>query len=134
MPSTAALYFCYYFLLTLDGHNKPLDAINFWLGNDESVTAMHRDNYENVYCQIIGLKHFVLLPPIAAVGVNEQWISGATYQADMSLALDPDMGTIPCALWDPDLPEKNVTSFSDFCRPIRVTLEPGDMLYLPCCW
>ena len=30
------------------------DAINLWIGNSNSVTALHRDNYENIYCQIIG--------------------------------------------------------------------------------
>jgi jumonji domain-containing protein 7 len=47
------------------------DAINFWLGNERSVTAMHRDNYENVYVQVVGRKHFVLLPPIEQPCVNE---------------------------------------------------------------
>lgn len=30
---------------------KP-DAINMWIGNSRSVTAMHKDNYENIYCQM----------------------------------------------------------------------------------
>lgn len=30
------------------------DAINLWIGNSSSVTALHRDNYENIYCQIVG--------------------------------------------------------------------------------
>jgi hypothetical protein len=55
------------------------DAINLWIGNSRSVTALHRDNYENVYCQIIGSKHFVLLPPIAMPCVNEQMLQPATY-------------------------------------------------------
>jgi len=55
------------------------DAINLWIGNSRSVTALHRDNYENVYCQIMGSKHFVLLPPIAMPCVNEQMLQPATY-------------------------------------------------------
>jgi len=55
------------------------DAINLWIGNSRSVTALHRDNYENVYCQITGRKHFVLLPPIAMPCVNEQILIPATY-------------------------------------------------------
>ena len=55
------------------------DAINLWIGNSRSVTALHRDNYENVYCQIMGSKHFVLLPPIAMPCVNEQTLQPATY-------------------------------------------------------
>lgn len=58
---------------------KEPDAINLWIGNSRSVTALHRDNYENIYCQIIGSKHFVLLPPVAMPCVNEQMLQAATY-------------------------------------------------------
>ena len=104
------------------------------MGNDNSVTALHRDNYENIYCQIMGNKHFILLPPLAAAGVKEQWIKGATYQEDMTFKLDKDDVRVPCAMWDPDEPISQATSFSRLCRPLRVTIEPGDMLYLPACW
>ena len=60
------------------------EAINLWLGNSKSVTGLHRDNYENVYCQIIRCKHFVLLPPIEAPCINEQVLPCATYQSHMS--------------------------------------------------
>jgi jumonji domain-containing protein 7 len=42
--------------------------------------------------------------------------------------------TVPFAIWDPDLPETNPTPYSNLAQPIRVTLEAGDMLYLPCMW
>ena len=115
------------------GNENPLDAVNLWLGTDQSVTAMHRDSYENIYCQIMGQKHFVLLPPIAAVCVNEQWLSPATYDHKMNLVQD-EGHRVPCAIWDPDDSEKNTTAFSHLARPLRVTLEPGDMMYLPTCW
>ena len=38
------------------------------------------------------------------------------------------------AAWDPDRPEKNTTPFSSLSRPLRVTLSPGDLLYLPALW
>ena len=114
---------------------EPLDATNLWIGNDRSVTALHRDNYENVYCQILGQKHFVLLPPLAAASVNEQWITGATYQPDMTLKLDEEGSvSLPAALWDPDQPQISQSRYSHLCRPMRATLYPGDMLYLPACW
>lgn len=58
------------------------DAINLWVGNSRSVTALHKDNYENIYCQLIGSKHFVLLPPIESPCVNEKLLSSATYTLD----------------------------------------------------
>ena len=62
------------------------EAINLWLGNSKSVTALHKDNYENVFCQVIGSKHFVLLPPIEAPCVNEQILPCATYQSHIPSA------------------------------------------------
>ena len=58
------------------------DAINLWLGNSQSVTALHKDNYENIYCQLIGSKHFVLLSTVETVCVNEQQLPCANYAFD----------------------------------------------------
>lgn len=121
---------------------KDPDATNLWIGNSRSVTALHRDNYENVYAQIIGQKHFVLLPPVCHPCVNEQSLTPATYargdDASAGLELrDDDDGraeAVPFATWDPDSPERNATAYSSLAKPIRVTLDPGDFLYLPAMW
>ena len=42
--------------------------------------------------------------------------------------------TVPFAIWDPDKPEENATRYSKLAEPMRVTLEEGDMLYLPAMW
>ena len=110
------------------------DAINLWIGNSHSTTALHRDNYENIYCQILGSKEFVLLPPVETACVNEQFLPGATYSNTMEVTLDDPLVQVPCAIWDPDGPHENSTEFSHLSRPIRVTVGPGDMLYLPACW
>ena len=133
---------------------KPPDAINFWLGNSRSVTALHKDNYENVYVQIRGQKHFVLLPPVESVCVDERAVLAAVYgprnAPDESRSGDgreeghlndlvphvvrPATYT-PFALWDPDgeRPRRG-TRFSHLSRPVRATLNEGDMLYLPALW
>lgn len=126
------------------------DAINFWLGNSHSVTALHKDNYENIYVQILGQKHFVLLPPVEAACVNERSVLAATYrpraqvdtkleedgdaQSDLIIAVDAPVEYVPFATWDPDVPNQNATPYSPYSRPLRVTLEEGDMLYLPALW
>lgn len=121
------------------------DAINFWLGNSRSVTALHKDPYENIYVQVLGQKHFVLLSPIESACVKEEAHPAATYEAmpnckseiediDLKLHLDSAEATVPFATWDPDVPHQSTTSFSSLSRPLRVSLNPGDMLYLPALW
>jgi jumonji domain-containing protein 7 len=55
------------------------EAINLWIGNSRSVTALHKDNYENLYVQVIGEKHFTLLPPLAYACVGEKELAPASY-------------------------------------------------------
>lgn len=127
------------------------DAVNFWLGSSESTTALHKDNYENIYVQILGRKHFVLLPPADAPCVNEKSVLAGTYapkqndrksrtttdesaQGDLIIQIDDPEEYVPFATWDPDTPSVNVTPYSQFAQPMRVTLDEGDMLYLPALW
>jgi len=136
------------------------DAVNLWIGNSLSVTALHKDNYENIYVQIIGAKHFVLLPPVAWAGVGEKVLRPASYRrrgGSASQKGEEDGGGgeedgeeggfeiveeegegVPFATWDPDLKggveEGNGTRYSRFVEPMRVSLEEGDMLYLPALW
>lgn len=113
------------------------DAINFWLGNSASTTSLHRDNYENIYAQIRGSKTFLLMPPLEAACVNEQFLSCATYVREghrWSIVRDDQAVKVPVAIWDPDKPEEHATEFSAMSQPYRIRLEEGDMLYLPACW
>lgn len=65
-------------------------------------------------------------------------MKGARYKrsdkGELELVLDEDGGEVPFAMWDPDVPEKHATKYSRLVRPIRVTLDPGDFLYLPAMW
>lgn len=118
--------------------DKEPDAINMWVGNSLSTTAMHRDNYENVYVQVAGQKHFVLLPALCQPCINEQDLRPAVYVRDgdnnLRLELEEDGPTVPFAVWDPDRIHANATKYSHLAEPVRVTLNPGDMLYLPAMW
>jgi peptidyl-lysine (3S)-dioxygenase / protease len=127
------------------------DAINLWLGDDRSVTSLHKDNYENIYIQVRGQKHFVLLPPIEMPCVNERLLQRGRYVSrskdrggkdpsvdhghdTLIIQLDHKAEPIPVATWDPDYPNDNTTPFSHLAQPLRVTLQEGDMLYLPSMW
>ncbi|KZM22077.1 uncharacterized protein EKO05_0007844 [Ascochyta rabiei] len=126
---------------------KSPDAVNFWLGSSASVTALHKDNYENIYVQILGQKNFVLLPPVDAPCVNEMEVLEGTYTpkqsgedaaepvvGDLVIQVDEPAAYVPFATWDPDTPLLNTTPYSQYAQPMRVTLDEGDMLYLPALW
>ncbi|KAH7362502.1 phospholipase A2 [Plectosphaerella cucumerina] len=120
------------------GQQNP-DALNIWVGNERAVTALHKDNYENIYVQLRGRKRFLLLPPLCQPCVAERPLRAATYHRNGpngELQLEPDEGAddVPFATWDPDMPEANATPYSHLADPMEVILEPGDMLYLPAMW
>lgn len=118
---------------------KP-EAINFWLGNDRSTTALHKDNFENIYVQARGRKHFVLLPPAEAPCVNETPLPRGRYRPkevnsdELVFNVDPEAAQVPVPLWDPDEPSRHASAFSQYSRAIRITLEEGDLMYLPAMW
>ncbi|KAJ8610958.1 hypothetical protein MRB53_038262 [Persea americana] len=119
------------------------DAINLWIGNDKSVTSMHRDNYENVYVQVLGQKHFVLIPPLMTPGIREKQLRCAHYRrkagsasaaGELNIEEEQPERLIPWPIWDPDSPEEHANAYSPLIKPTRVTLSHGDMLYLPALW
>lgn len=114
------------------------EAINLWIGNSHSVTALHKDNYENIYVQVLGKKHFVLLPPLAYACVVERELIPASYvrASDGSgrLEISREEGdTVPFATWDPDGGGAE-SQYEKYVKPMRFVLNSGDMLYLPALW
>src|SRR5690606_6390074 len=101
---------------------------------DKSVTAMHKDPFENLYMTIVGVKHFVILPPIAVCAVRERDFKAATYSSTMEVVPDdPPELVRNWATVDPHNPE-NAPELWNYVRPIQITLYPGEMLYLPALW
>lgn len=70
--------------------------------------------------------------------MQEQELKPATYirqeNGRLAMVMDEVQDKVPFATWDPDttLPESN--PYRDLIKPMRVTLKPGDMLYLPAMW
>ncbi|KAL5119668.1 hypothetical protein ACEQ8H_002514 [Pleosporales sp. CAS-2024a] len=126
------------------------DAVNLWLGNSHSTSALHKDHYENIFVQLAGAKHFVLLPPVQSPCVNERAVLSATYapllhppvstlshhirKDDLCIQIDEPMHYVPLPMWDPDRPGENTSPYSPYARPMRVTVRQGDVLYLPALW
>ena len=49
----------------------PPDAVNLWVGDGRSISALHCDPYENMYAVLCGTKVFTLLPPSDAAFLPE---------------------------------------------------------------
>jgi len=112
------------------------DAVNIWIGNSKSVTSIHSDPYENIYTVIRGRKHFTLLPPSEGWCLRERTYPHAVYgltDNSNDLNVVPSLDT-PQVRWssviDPDFPG----SLPPEAHPLHITLEAGDMLYLPVGW
>ena len=60
--------------------------------------------------------------------------STSSGDSELGVQLDDKAEPVPVAIWDPDMPEKHSTPYSHQARPLRVTLNEGDMLYLPAMW
>ncbi|GAA6037845.1 hypothetical protein JCM8097_005067 [Rhodosporidiobolus ruineniae] len=137
------------------------DAVNLWIGGRRSKTSMHKDPYENIYMVVRGTKTFTLLPPTEAYCVHERLYPHATYTFDPSASspaapsptassssspsspsassafsiqrTDPPL-LVPWIPVDPLAPDLEAYPRFRLARPMRVTLEKGDMLYLPALW
>jgi jumonji domain-containing protein 7 len=71
--------------------------------------------------------------------VNDQLLARGRYQpgdedGGLTVVLDETAEPVPVATWDPEEPGLRPSPFSRYSRPMRVTLEEGDMMYLPALW
>lgn len=116
---------------------KEPDATNVWVGNERSVSAMHKDNYENLYCQVMGRKIFTLVSPMEVMCVKEESLPSATYKPvegtpeKYEIVPDDPLSEVHC--WptvDPDIGVRG-DKWWGLCKPVFVELEPGDVSGFP---
>ena len=107
-----------------------LKRTDLWIGG-RSISRMHFDNLDNVFAQVVGSKTFVLAPPDA----------GAALQGGRRLRKAANAYTQPDGFAREGGGVLHETVLNYLCveRPaslptVRVTLQPGDMLYLPFGW
>ena len=108
-----------------------LKRVDLWIGGD-SVSRMHYDNLDNVFAQVVGSKTFVLARP-------EQ---GAALQGGKRLRKAARLYTHPgqFAREGGGVLHETVLNYLGAERPkerlptVSVTLNPGDVLYLPFGW
>ena len=130
----------------------PPEAVNLWLGNNQSVTSFHKDHYENIFAVVRGSKKFTVLPPGDVYRLHLQHYQVAQYQPDPDSAQSATLDLPNCPLhlkkvhpeskvkWcpvDPDVREEEKFSlfFDDSLPdPMTIDVQAGDVLYLPSLW
>jgi peptidyl-lysine (3S)-dioxygenase / protease len=131
------------------------EAVNLWIGDERSVSSMHKDFFENLYCVVSGEKSFTLLPPADALYLRaqERTFPTATYvlNSDGSVADGKTVdhrrrvlqSDIHCnsgqdhLMWldldpAPGLPQPRLVE--QHAHPLHVNVCAGEMLYLPAMW
>ena len=112
-----------------------------------------QDPYENIYTVVRGMKHFFLLPPTDGWCLKGKWIARflrpnpilpteryyphATYtrqHPSERLEITPSSNDIPKVRWSSISNPENLHTLPPEILPIRVTLMPGETLYLPVGW
>ena len=136
------------------------DAVNLWIGNSQTTSRLHNDNYENLFVQITGAKVIYLIPPGDAYALDEKFLVSATYVKDSSqfrIEIDSSQTVLPADITpqalnaaleqidhlgpkvlfptvDPSDPITHNHIFKQHAKVYRVQVEAGDVLYIPALW
>ena len=140
------------------------EAVNLWIGDERSVSSIHKDFFENMYCVISGEKTFTLLPPADVAFLTETELPCRRYvhKEDVSDPRLPaggpksDLFTVHqrarkddmvlsssgCPserlMWidsDPDDPSAYTHHPNlHLTHPRRVVVRAGEILYIPALW
>lgn len=88
----------------------------FWIGPAGTATPLHRDWLDNFLTQLVGTKRIALVSPGCAPLLSARAVHA---------------GLDSCNWVDPFEPQHPITAK---CDPVFVTLNAGDMLFLPAGW
>ncbi|KAJ8029515.1 JmjC domain-containing protein 7 [Holothuria leucospilota] len=118
--------------------NKKPDAVNLWIGSQESVSSMHKDHFENLYVVITGAKHFILHPPTDQPFIPYEEFPVASYKeiSEGHFEIEPS-NPASVVKWipvDPKKPDLLKWPLYSKVQPFHCTVHPGEMLYLPSMW
>lgn len=114
------------------------DAVNFWLGEANAITSMHKDHYENLYCVVSGEKHFTLMPPTDRPFIPYGLYQPAVYHqrddGEFEVIDQSDSEMVPWIPLDPLNPDLERYPQYRRARPLHCSVKSGEMLYLPSLW
>ena len=114
--------------------SKP-DAINFWMGSENSITSLHKDHYENAYAVIRGSKTFTLLPPTDRLYLKyENFRVAEQKYLNGQWEVRKTDTNVPWIALDPLKPNLEKYPLYKHAKPLEVTVREGEVLYLPSMW
>lgn len=127
------------------------EATNIWIGDERSVSSMHKDHFENMYVVLSGEKTFTLLPPTDVAFLPQRSFPTLRH-AIKDYALSPQRRLKREDLYytDVDCPSEELTwidvdidapgvenshkELFQRVRPIRCNVRAGETLYIPAMW
>ena len=131
----------------------PPDAINLWIGNEKSVSSMHKDHYENLFYVCSGQKEFILIPPADILFMHEGEFESGKFSpcenesgglSNASWTVEPERNNEDGLMtkWiEPDIKRhmdgeytQNQFPLLFKTHPIKVVVSQGEMLYIPSLW
>ena len=102
--------------------SNAFEAPTVWLGASGCITPLHRDSSDNFAYHLAGKKRWTIFPPHDAPYL---------YMTSVSASKGGDFATSAVDLRNPDLIEFALFSQA---HPLRVTVDAGEMLYIPMGW
>ncbi|XP_014668771.1 PREDICTED: jmjC domain-containing protein 7-like isoform X2 [Priapulus caudatus] len=122
-----------------EAFGKRPDAVNFWMGEEQAISSLHKDPYENLYYVISGSKTFTLIPPTDRPFIPYKNYQPAEYHEDSAtgkweVVTKHGLDQVPWIPVDPLNPDvERFPQYAD-ANVVTVTVNAGEMLYLPSLW
>ena len=100
--------------------NPRRSSINTWIGQPHVIAHCHYDGYHNFYAQLYGTKKFTLFRPTNWPGLYPYpFLHPSHAQAQINVSDPSDARSFPLI---------------GKVEAVEVTLQPGDLLYMPPLW
>lgn len=100
-------------------NHKLLEKLYLWVGRGNNRVRIHYDSFHNLYAQLIGQKRWVIFPPEQSSLIYPYPWYHPLFWCSQVDANQPDLQRFP--------------NFSK-AKPLEITTEPGEILFLPAGW